>query len=155
GVPPKGRQYSGYMIYLAAGLIIPHQRESDRLRIIEGDDATTTTTTDEAPEMLSLTTKQRDELLTLYRKDPDPELRFRAHIILLLGAGPPWDTIEAMLFCSSRTVDRWLKRFRAEGVAGLTGRKRGRPFRLDIGWVALLVCWVTTKVPSDFGLLRS
>jgi putative transposase len=105
--------------------------------------------------MLSLTTKQRDELLTLYRKDPDPELRFRAPIILLLGEGHPWDTIEAMLFWSSRTVDRWLKRFEAEGVAGLTGRQRGRPFRLGIGWVAILVSWVTKKVPSDFGLLRS
>src|SRR5665647_3689111 len=89
--------------------------------------------------MLSLTTKQRDELLTLYRKDPDPELRFRAHIILLLGEGHPWDTIEAMLFCSSRTVDRWLKRFQDEGVAGLTGRKRGRPFRLWQGWLTILV----------------
>ena len=75
--------------------------------------------------MLSLTTTQRDELLTLDRKDPDPELRFRAHIILLLAKGHAWDTIEAMLFCSSRTVDRWLKRFQDEGVAGLTGRKRG------------------------------
>jgi len=37
--------------------------------------------------MISLTTKQRDDLLTIYRKDPDPELRFRAHIILLLGDG--------------------------------------------------------------------
>lgn len=40
--------------------------------------------------MLSLTTKQRDELLMLYRKDPDPELRFRARIILLLGEGHAW-----------------------------------------------------------------
>jgi|GEM_PF-6814325 len=30
--------------------------------------------------MLSLTTSQRDELLTNYRKDSHPELRFRAHI---------------------------------------------------------------------------
>jgi len=28
---------------------------------------------------------------------------------LLLGEGHPWDTIEATLFCSSRTVDRRLK----------------------------------------------
>lgn len=105
--------------------------------------------------MLSLNAKQRDKLLTLYRKDPDPELRFRAHIILLLGEGYAWDTIEAMLFCSSRTVDRWLKRFQAEGLAGLTGKKRGRPFRLGLGWVTLLVSWVTTKTPSDFGFLRS
>ena len=105
--------------------------------------------------MLSLTTRQRDELLTLYRKDPDPELRFRAHIILLLGEGHAWDTIEAMLFCSSRTVDRWLKRFRDEGVPGLTGRKRGRPFRLGFSWVAVVTYWVTHRVPSDFGFLRS
>jgi putative transposase len=105
--------------------------------------------------MLSLTTKQRDELLRTYRKDPDPELRFRAHIILLLGEGYAWDDIEAMLFCSSRTVDRWLKRFQAEGTAGLIGKKRGRPFRLGLGWVAALVTWVTTQSPSDFGFLRS
>src|SRR5512135_1457693 len=37
--------------------------------------------------MCSLTTKQRDELLRIYRKDTDPELRFRAHIILLLAEG--------------------------------------------------------------------
>src|SRR4051794_15448933 len=107
------------------------------------------------PKTFSLTAQQRDELLNLYRKDPDPELRFRAHILLLLGEGYAWDTIEAMLFCSSRTVDRWLKRFQAEGVAGLTGRKRGRPFRFGLGWVAVLVSWVTTKTPRDFGFLRS
>lgn len=105
--------------------------------------------------MLSLTTTQSGELLTIYRKDSDPELRFRAHIILLLADGYPWDTIEAMLFCSSRTVDRWLKRFQAEGVEGLGGRKRGRPFRFGFTWVALLVTWVTTKTPGDFGFLRS
>jgi len=105
--------------------------------------------------MLTLTTTQRDELLESYRKDSDPELRFRAHIILLLADGHRWDTIEAMLFCSSRTVDRWLKRFAAEGFEGLTGRKRGRPFRFGVGWVAVVVAWVTTKTPRDFGFLRS
>src|SRR3954453_7011362 len=105
--------------------------------------------------MLSLNTKQRDELLTLYRKDPDPELRFRAHIILLLSEGHAWDTIEAMLFCSSRTVDRWKKRFDREGIEGLTGRKRGRPFRFGMVWVVMVVSWLTTKTPRDFGFLRS
>jgi len=105
--------------------------------------------------MLSLTPKQHDELLTIYRKDSDPELRFRAHILLLLGADYRWETIAALLFCSSRTIDRWLKRFQAEGVAGLTGRKRGRPFRVDLGWVAVLVAWVTTRLPDDFGFWRS
>jgi transposase len=105
--------------------------------------------------MLLLTTEQRDELLTIYRKDPDPELRFRAHIILLLAEGYAWDTIEALLFCSSRTLDRWQKRFQAEGSEGLTGRKRGRPFRFGVGWVALVVTWVTQHAPREFGFLRS
>jgi putative transposase len=60
-----------------------------------------------------------------------------------------------MLFCSSRIVDRWLKRFQSEGVPGLTARKRGRPFRLDLGWIAILVHWVSAEVPSDFGFRRS
>ena len=105
--------------------------------------------------MLTLTTPQRDALLHTYRKDPDPELRFRAHVVLLLADGHRWDAIEAVLFCSSRTVDRWLKRFQAEGVDGLTGRKRGRPFRFGPGWVAVVVAWVTAQAPRDFGFLRS
>ena len=105
--------------------------------------------------MLTLKPTQRDELLRTYRKNPDPELRFRAHIILLLADGHRWDTIEGILFCSSRTVDRWLKRFQAEGAAGLTGKKRGHPFRFGLGWVAVLVAWVTAKTPGDFGFLCS
>src|SRR3954453_7127851 len=105
--------------------------------------------------MRPLTTDERDELLWIYRKDADPELRFRAHIILLLAQGHTWDTIEAMLFCSSRTLDRWKKRFEEQGIEGLTGRKRGRPFRFSLAWVAVLVSWVTTKTPRDFGFLRS
>ena len=105
--------------------------------------------------MRSLTTKQRDELLRISRKDTDPELRSRAHIILLLAEGHPRDTIEAMLFCSSRTLDRGKKRFEDQGIEGLTGRKRGRPFRFSLAWVAVLVSWVTTKTPPDFGFLRS
>src|SRR5262245_41548268 len=106
-------------------------------------------------QQLSLTKSQREDLLRIYRKDPDPELRFRAHIILLLAEGWRWEIITTLLFCSSRTIDRWKKRFDAEGIEGLTGRKRGRPFRFGLGWVALLVTWVITKTPRDFGFLRS
>src|SRR5512135_1388241 len=106
------------------------------------------------PKPFSLTATQHDELLTIYRKDPDPELRFRGHIILLLAEGYSWDTIEAMLFCSSRTVDRWLQRFQSEGIARLTGRQRGPPCRFGLGWFAILVSWVTPKTPRDFGFLR-
>jgi hypothetical protein len=46
-----------------------------------------------------VTSRQRHELIQLYRKDPEPEVRFRTHILLLLADGHPWTTIEAMLFC--------------------------------------------------------
>ena len=60
-----------------------------------------------------------------------------------------------MLFCSSRTIDRWVKRFHREGVEAVAGHKPGRPFRFGPGWLAVVVDWVTTKVPRDFGFLRS
>src|SRR3954464_4158568 len=94
-------------------------------------------------------------LLDCYRKDPDPEVRFRSHILLLLDDGHTWVAVAAMLFCSSRTIDRWVKRFHAEGVEGLAGHKPGRPFRLAADWVKVAVEWVTTKAPRDFGFLRS
>ena len=104
---------------------------------------------------LRLTDRQRHQLLRTYRTDPDPGLRFRSHIILLLAEGRPWAEIQAFLFCSSRTIDRWKKRFDEHGLEGLTGRKRGRPFRFDFGWVAVVFYWVTQHSPLDFGFLRS
>jgi putative transposase len=104
---------------------------------------------------VTLDARQRQALLDRYRKDPDPEVRFRAHILLLLADGHTWETVAAFLFCSSRTIDRWVKRFHAEGVEAVAGHKPGRPFRFDVGWIAVVIYWVTTKVPRDFGFLRS
>src|SRR4051795_13137977 len=78
---------------------------------------------------LDLTPEQRAALLDRYRKDPDPEVRFRSHILLLLDDGHTWAAVCSLLFCSSRTIDRWVKRFGAEGVQGVVGHKPGRPFR--------------------------
>ena len=104
---------------------------------------------------IELSTEQRQGLLARYRKDPDPEVRFRSHILLLLGDGHTWATIAAALFCSSRTIDRWVKRFHAEAVAGVAGHKPGRPFRLAADWAGVVAGWVTATAPRDFGLLRS
>jgi putative transposase len=104
---------------------------------------------------ISLGPDQRATLLNRYRKDHDPEVRFRSHILLLLDDGHTWATVCALLFCSSRTIDRWVKRFHAEGVQGVAGHKPGRPFRLAADWVKVVVEWVTTKTPRDFGFLRS
>jgi len=78
---------------------------------------------------LSLRPAQRKALLHHYRRHPDPAVRLRAHIILMLAEGLPWATICAVLFCSSRTIARWQQRFEDEGVDGLVGRPCGAPAR--------------------------
>ncbi len=75
---------------------------------------------------LDLTAEQRTRLLDLYRGCPDPEVRFRSHILLLLGEGHTWVTVATLLYCSSRTIDRWVKRFHAEGVEAVA-RPTPRP----------------------------
>ena len=104
---------------------------------------------------VTLDARQRQALLDRFRKDPDPEVRFRAHLLLLLDDGHTWATVASLLFCSSRTIDRWVKRFHTDGVEGLAGRKPGRPVRFAAAWVAVVVAWVTQKAPRDFGFLRS
>jgi transposase len=104
---------------------------------------------------ISLSPEPRAALLDRYRKDPEPDVRFRSHILLLLDDGLPWATVASLLFCSSRTIDRWVKRFAAEGLEGLGGPKPGRPFRFAADWIEVVVEWVTEAVPRDFGFLRS
>jgi putative transposase len=104
---------------------------------------------------LRLKSERRDERLRISRKDPNPDVRFRAHILLLLDQGRSWTDIQAILACSSRTIDRWLKRFQQEGIEARAGRKRGRPVRFGLGWVAVVAAWVIRHTPRDFGFLRS
>jgi transposase len=104
---------------------------------------------------ITLEADQRTALLETYRKHADPEVRFRAHLLLLLGDGRSWQDVGSILYCSSRTIDRWVKRFQHEGIAGLTGHKRGRPFRFGAVWVRLVVALVSHLSPRHFGVLRS
>ena len=104
---------------------------------------------------VTLDARQRQALLDRYRQDRDPEVRFRAHILLLLADGHTWQAVTAILFCSSRTIDRWVKRFHDEGVEAVAGHKPGRRFRFDPACRAVVIHWVTTQWPRDFGFLRS
>jgi putative transposase len=104
---------------------------------------------------IQLTAEERNTLLDYYRADPDPQLRLHAHIILLLAQGLSWAAIAAVLFCSSRTIARWKKRFQHDRIDGLFGRQRGAPARLARAWVAVVIGWVTTQTPRAFGFLRS
>jgi putative transposase len=105
---------------------------------------------------ISLTPDERNTLLDYYRAPfYDPALRLRAHIILLLAQGYPWATIAAVLFCSTRTIDRWQKRFAHGRVDALCGQTRGRRSRFAQRFADLVVFWLTQLTPRTFGYLRS
>ena len=105
---------------------------------------------------ISLTTDERNTLLDYYRAPcHDPALRLRAHIILLLADGYTWGTITLVLFCSSRTIGRWHRRFLQGRVEALFGYPRGRRPRLARRFADLVVWWVTQMTPRVFGYLRS
>ena len=61
-----------------------------------------------------------------------------------------------MLFCSTATIASWQRRFEAGGVEALLDERRGRrrATRL-VGWALVLVHWVTTLTPREFGYCRS
>jgi hypothetical protein len=60
-----------------------------------------------------LADSDRKTLLDYYRGQTDPDLRLRAHILLLLADGHSWNLIVTMLYSSSRTIARWKDRFGA------------------------------------------
>jgi len=98
---------------------------------------------------------QRKRLLQLYRTESDPQVRLRAHIILLLSDGRAWALIAAVLFCSSATIARWKTRFERGDIDALLEQQRGRRSTFWSGWAAVVVRWVKTLTPRDFGYCRS
>jgi putative transposase len=94
-------------------------------------------------------------LLDHYRRAADPDIRLRAHILLLLDVGHPWLTISAVLFCSASTISRWKRRFEREGVDAVLGRPRGRRRSGAHIWASLVVRWVLTLSPTQFRFARS
>jgi len=104
---------------------------------------------------IRLSPDDRNALLGYYRRDPDPQVRQRAHILLLLAQGYGWAMIAAVLFTSPDTIARWKRRFEQAGVAGVLGRPRGRKQSAAWCWAAAVVAWVLTRRPAEFGFARS
>jgi putative transposase len=107
-----------------------------------------------------LGSSQRKRLLEIYRGSGGkelhhPQVRLRAHVILLLSEGHPWSLIEQVLFCSTATIARWKGRFESGGVDALLEERRGRAATLLVGWALVLVGWVKQLTPRDFGYCRS
>jgi putative transposase len=104
---------------------------------------------------ISLAVPERNTLLDYSRAHPDPAVRLRAHIILLLADGYSWALITAVLFTSSQTIARWQRRFTKDRVEGLFGKQRGAPTQTAAHWIARVITWVTERTPRAFGLVRS
>lgn len=104
---------------------------------------------------ISLNADERNALLDYLRRSPNPALRLRAHLILLLADDHSWTLITTVLFCSSRTVARWQRRFLQGRVPALLGQPRGAPVRLGQRWTDLVVDWVLRSTPRAFGFFRS
>jgi transposase len=104
---------------------------------------------------ISISADERKTLLHHLRRHQDPQLRLRAHIILLLADGYTWSLICAALYCSSRTVARWKGRFAAGRVDALLGLPQGAPPSYGPRWVALVVRWVSCLTPRAKGFFRS
>jgi putative transposase len=105
-----------------------------------------------------LGSSRRKWLLEIYRGGKElhhPQVRLRAHIVLLLSEGQPWSLIAEVLFCSTATIARWKGRFESGGVEALLEENRGRGATLLANWAWLLVFWVKTLTPRRFGYFRS
>lgn len=102
-----------------------------------------------------LTPADRRDLLDHYRRPVEPDVRLRAHILLLLDDGLPWATIRAVLFCSLGTISRWKAQYEADGVDAVYGRPRGRRRSRAHRWAGLVVRWVLVYSPTDFRFARS
>lgn len=99
--------------------------------------------------------RERKRALDVFRSHSDPAVCKRAQIILLLATGWSWSQVQRVMFCSTRTIDRWKKRYADGGLEALLADGRGRRSVFGAGLVACVIRWVTQTVPRDFGFLRS
>lgn len=95
----------------------------------------------QAIKIKKLTEEAWQELDELYRKTKIPRMRTRAQMILLSAErGLKAPQIAEVVRESERTVQRWLKRYQAEGVQGLyDAPKGGRPGKVTTAYKEQLI----------------
>ena len=103
---------------------------------------------------IRLSAPDRKRLFEVYRRGTDPDQRLRALILLLLDDQVAWTVIAALLFTSTATINRWRKRYLAEGVGAIAGRRAWRA-RVREWWVAVALRWVLECSPTEFRFVRS
>jgi transposase len=104
-------------------------------------------------DSIHLRPEDRKILLRQYRGSSAPAVRLRCHVLLPLDAGHPWALIAAVLFTSSATINRWRRTYLRGGIDAVLEGTPGR--RSCRWWVGMVVRWVVTLAPKDFGFARS
>ena len=86
------------------------------------------------------------------RRSEESRYDHRLHGVLLVAQGMTCPEVAQLLGDSRRTVEYWVHRFEAEGLAGLReGQRPGRPSRLSDQQLKLLSAALRLP-PRDFGL---
>ena len=86
------------------------------------------------------------------RRSAESRYDHRLHGVLMVAQGMNCCRVAELLGDAPRTVEYWVHRFEAKGLAGLhEGARRGRPGRLTAQQVAEIQ-GVLRKRPADFGL---
>ena len=86
------------------------------------------------------------------QRSPQARYDHRLHGLLLVAQGMSCGQVGHLLGDAPRTVAYWVRRFEAEGLAGLVdGERPGRPRRLDDQQITQIDA-ALRKTPKDFGL---
>jgi transposase len=101
----------------------------------------------------NLTPEAYQELVDLYQTTKLPRIRTRAQMILLsVEQALKAPQIALIVRESERTVQRWLKRYQAEGVNGLQDApKSGKPSKVSLAYRQQLLSSVRQR-PRSLGL---
>ena len=86
------------------------------------------------------------------RRSEESRYDHRLHGVLLVAQGATCPEVSRLLGDAPRTVENWVLRFEAQGLAGLTeGQRSGRPRRLSEAQLRE-VDGVLRQTPRDLGL---
>lgn len=99
----------------------------------------------------SISIEDRDELSSWLRaSNTRRSLAQRAEILLLSDEGMDVETIAERLGCTTGTVYKWRKRYKADGVDGLHDRSRpGQPTKITSETVEWVLKATTERVPKE------
>lgn len=78
-----------------------------------------------AKRELQLTEQQIGELKAAFRESTDGPMRTRLLAVRLYGSGRPVEDIIEISDCSTRTLLRWVQRYKRGGVTGLEDQRQG------------------------------